>query len=267
MQTVVHHDRETTYEVADRDAAGPSLCLVHGSGASRAVWKSQHRLSDQYPIVALDLSGHGDADDIDADPGYATLSAYGDDVLAVLEETNAGVLLGNSLGGAVVMHLLLERNAALEERLDAVILTGTGAKLGVLEDLRWWLEHDFERALEFLHEPGRLFADPDPRVREISIQAMKGCGQEVTQRDFLTCHEFDVRGQLQKISLPALVLCGEDDQLTPPHFHEYLADSLSNGRLVTIPDSAHMAMLEQPAAFNKEVASFLDEVLEDSSDD
>lgn len=254
METVRHHGRETAYETADRGGSGPGICLVHGSGGSRAAWKAQHRLADRYPVTAVDLSGHGDSEDIDADSGYVTLSAYADDVAAVLEATDARVLVGNSLGGAVVMHLLLER----DPDVDGIVLTGTGAKLGVLEDLLDWLETDFDRAVEFLHGQDRLFHDPDPRLRDESIARMRACGRAVTRRDFRTCHTFDVRNDVSRIDVPTLAVYGEYDQLTPPRFHEYLADEIDGADSTEIEDAAHLAMLERPAAFNDAVAAFLD---------
>lgn len=255
METVTHHGRETAYELADRGGEGPTICCVHGSGGSHDAWKSQHRLADRYPIVTVDLSGHGESEDIDADSGYGTLSAYADDVIAVAEATDTRVLVGNSLGGAVVMHVLLER----EFDPEAAVLTGTGARLGVLQDLLDWLENDFDRAVEFLHDSDRLFHDPDPELRERSIDQMYECGRAVTQRDFLTCHEFDVREEVSAIDVPTLVVYGEHDQLTPPWFHEFLADEIDDGRLVGIDDAAHMAMLEQPRTFNDALAAFVDD--------
>ena len=258
MTTTSHHGRRTAYNVADHGGSGPPICFVHGSGGSRDVWRAQRRLADQYPIVTLDLSGHGESADVDARAGYPTLSAYADDVLAVVDATDARVLVGNSLGGAVVMHALLER----EVDVDAAILTGTGARLGVLDDLLEWLENDFERAVEFLHEPGRLFYDPTPELRTHSMDAMYDCGRAVTHRDFLTCHRFDVRDEISAIDVPVLALYGEQDQLTPPQFHEFLADEIEDATLTAIDDAAHLAMLEQPAAFNDAIADFLDDVLD-----
>ncbi|SEV84496.1 alpha/beta fold hydrolase [Natrinema salifodinae] len=258
METVPHNGRETAYEVTDRDGDGPPICCVHGSGGSRRVWTGQHPLSDRFPIVTVDLSGHGDSDDVDASAGYTALSAYADDVLAVAEATDARVLVGNSLGGAVVQHILLER----EFEPDAVVLTGTGARLGVLEDLLAWLDSDFDQAVEFLHGTDRLFHDPDPDVRERSIDQMYDCGRATTQRDFLTCHEFDVRDRISEINVPTLALYGEHDQLTPAWFHEYLIDEIGDGEVVEIDGAAHLAMVERPNAFNDAVEAFLTETVE-----
>jgi pimeloyl-ACP methyl ester carboxylesterase len=257
MEQVTHHGRTTTYESFDRGGSGETVLFVHGSGGSRRLWKSQARLADEFPVVALDLSGHGGAADTDASAGFESLSAYADDVLAVAEAVDASVLVGNSLGGAVALHVLLERDA----EFDGVVLTGTGAKLGVLDDLRDWLAEDFERAIEFLHGSDRLFHDPEPRLVELSTESMRACGRAVTERDFLTCHEFDVRGELGGLDVPTLCIVGEHDQLTPPHYHDYLADAM-DGRVAVVEDAAHLTMLEQPDAFNIAVDRFVARVQE-----
>ena len=256
MQTVTHHGRTTSYRRwfrSDPTDAGPTTLFVHGSGGSHGVWKSQARLGSDYPVVSLDLSGHGESDDVDAEPGAEALAAYVDDVVAVARETDARVLVGNSLGGAVAMTLALERDLSL----DGLVLTGTGARLSVLEDLLVWLEEDFERAVEFLHEPDHLFHDPDQRDLELSKASMYETGQAVTSRDFQTCHRFDIRDELGDIDVPTLAVVGEYDRLTPRRYHDYLAEQIPECRVTVVDDAAHLAMLERPEAFNDAVEAFL----------
>ena len=258
MQTVSHQGRETAYEVFDRGGDGTPLLCVHGSGGTHAVWKSQARLGDERPVVALDLAGHGESEDVDADPGYETLAAYADDVVAVADATDARILCGNSLGGAVVMHCLLERGDDLT--VDGAVYAGTGAKLAVLSDLRDWLADDFERAVEWLHDPGRLFADPEPELVELSKTAMLQCGQRIVERDFLTSHTFDVRDRLQEIETPGRAVVGEHDVLTPPRYHDYLASELDDCDVAVVEDAAHLAMLERPDGFNAALADFCERI-------
>lgn len=256
MKELTHHGRTTAYRVADRGGEGSPVLFVHGSGGTHEVWKSQlGRFAGERPAVALDLSGHGDSEDVDADAGWETLSAYADDVLAVADETGAGVLAGNSLGGAVALQLALER----DHEFDALVLAGTGPKLPVLDDLRRWLAEEFDRAVEFLHGTDRLFHDADARYLRLSTQTMREVGQPVTRRDFETSHTFDVRDRLGEIAVPSLAVVGEYDKLTPPDYHERLAEGIPNGRYREIPDAAHLAMLEEPEAFNETVLEFLDD--------
>jgi pimeloyl-ACP methyl ester carboxylesterase len=256
MERVTHHGRTTAYRVADRGGSGSPLLCVHGSGGTKEVWKAQlGRLASHRPVVALDLSGHGDSEDFDADPGWESLLAYADDVLAVADETDAGVLVGNSLGGAVALQLAVER----DHQFDGLVLAGTGAKLPVLDDLLRWLDTDFDRAVAFLHGENRLFHDADSRYVELSTEAMRTVGQRVTRRDFESCHEFDLRNRLGHVAVPTLAVVGEHDHLTPPEYHEELADRIPDGRYREIPDAAHLAMLERPEALNAAVLDFLND--------
>ncbi|PSP55551.1 alpha/beta hydrolase [Halobacteriales archaeon QS_1_67_19] len=257
MKQVTHHGRTTAYRVVDRSGGGRPLLCVHGSGGTHEVWKSQlGRLAGDRPIAALDLSGHGESEDATAAPGWETLSAYADDVLAVADATDAAGLAGHSLGGAVALRIAIER----ERALDGLVLAGTGARLPVLEDLLRWLDEDFERAVEFLHGGDRLFHNADSRYAELSIETMREVGQRVTRRDFRTCHEFDARDDLDAIEVPTLAVVGEQDRLTPPAYHRRLADEIPNARYSEIPDAAHLAMLEAPEAFNDAVREFLAEI-------
>ncbi|QPV62593.1 alpha/beta fold hydrolase [Halosimplex litoreum] len=257
METVRHDGRETAYRLAGEDGAvGDAVALyVHGSGATHRLWAAQYGPDGPLrPAAALDLSGHGDSADVTTDPGPATLDAYARDVIAVAEATGADALVGNSLGGAVVLRI------ALDTDFDpgALVLAGTGAKLGVDERLREWLADDFDRAVDVLHEPDRLFHDADERTLDRSREQMRATGQSVTRRDFLTCHAFDVRDRLDEIALPALAVVGEHDSLTPPSYHEFLADRLPDCEYVEIPDAAHLAMVERTGAFDRTVGRFLD---------
>ena len=255
MDAVTHNDRTTRYRVVAGDEAGPTALYVHGSGGTHRLWTHQYGPDGPtHPAVALDLSGHGGSEDIGTSPGTATLDAYADDVVAVAEAVGATVLVGNSLGGAVAQWTLLER----DWRPDALVLAGTGPRLPVYEDLQGWLADDYEQAIEFLHGRDRLFQATDPTLHERSREQMRAVGPTVTERDFLTCDRFDVTDRLAGIEVPTLALCGEHDKLTPREFHEELARELPNGEFAVVPDAAHLAMLERPAAFNEIVAGFLD---------
>lgn len=249
MKTVAHHDRETAYETSG--GAGPTLCCIHGSGGTRAVWKSQLARLDN-PVVALDLTGHGDSSDLSVGAGTPARRVYVEDTLAVLEAVQADVLVGNSLGGAVALQALLEHDPDIE----AMVLVGSGAKLGVASRLREWLADDWDQAVSFLHEPDRLLHDPDERLLETSQTAMRQVGREVTERDFLSCHEFDVRDRLSVVEVPLLAFTGEYDELTPPWFHTALAEGVPTGRAALVPEAAHLSMLERPAPVNRLLAEF-----------
>jgi pimeloyl-ACP methyl ester carboxylesterase len=254
MQRVEHHGRTTAYQVGRPDADGPTALYVHGSGGTHRVWVHQYGFDGPiHRAVALDLSGHGASDDVSTPPGAETLGAYTEDVSAVARETGADILVGNSLGGAVVLQILLEQSLPVE----SAVLLGSGARLAVADELQTWLAEDFDRAVDVLHGPDRLFHDAEEQTRRRSMATMHAVGREVTERDFLTCHSFDVRGRLGEIGVPMLALVGEHDGLTPPSYHEYLAAESPNGECAVLADCAHLAMLERPAAVGRALEEFV----------
>lgn len=257
METIRHDGRETAYRLTGRDRDGAAALYVHGSGGNHRVWVHQYAPGGPtHPAAAVDLSGHGQSDDVDTDPGPETLAAYAADVAAVADEVDADVLVGNSLGGAVLFEVLLEGRF----EPTGVIFAGTGARLAVDEQLRELLAGEFEAAVERLHGPDMFFSDLDEETVERSKAAMRDAGREVTRRDFLTCHAFDVRDRLAGVGLPSLAVVGENDRLTPPQSHEYLADHLPNCERAVVEGAAHLAMLERPTVFNAAVERFVAEL-------
>ncbi len=84
---------------------------------------------------------------------------------------------------------------------------------------------------------------------------------EVLYGDFLACDRFDVMNEVEKIDLPALILCGEDDQLTPVKYSQFLNNRIKSSKLEVLPSAGHMVMMEAPQAFNEKVREFILESL------
>lgn len=275
METVDHHGRTTHYRFveadvetdreadveADTEIDVPATLYVHGSGGSHQVWANQYApTGPAHPAVALDLTGHGESSDDDVKnaenddrDAEETLDAYARDVTAVAAATDAAVLVGNSMGGAIALRIALDR--AID--LDGLVLAGTGPALPVDETLLDLLASDFDAAVDLLHGEDVLFHDADERTLERSRATMRSAGQTVVQRDFEACDRFDVRDRLEDIDVPALAVVGERDRLTPPNYHRELADVMSDCRYEEIPDAAHLTMLDRPDAFNDAVERFI----------
>jgi len=75
--------------------------------------------------------------------------------------------------------------------------------------------------------------------------------------DFTACNKFDVLGRLDRIRVPALVITGDLDQLTPLKYGQYLATNIRGGVLKIIRGAGHIAMLEKPVETNNVIASFV----------
>ncbi len=70
--------------------------------------------------------------------------------------------------------------------------------------------------------------------------------------------EIDFLDELAQVRVPTLVLWGERDEVTPIEHSRQIADGIPGAVLKTIPDAGHIANIDQPAAFNRHLAEFLD---------
>jgi 3-oxoadipate enol-lactonase len=67
----------------------------------------------------------------------------------------------------------------------------------------------------------------------------------------------DQRDRARAIDVPTLVVCGEEDKVTPPAFSEELASLIPGSVLKVIPGAGHISNLERPAEFNRIVEEFI----------
>jgi 3-oxoadipate enol-lactonase len=69
----------------------------------------------------------------------------------------------------------------------------------------------------------------------------------------------DFRSVLPKITVPTLVIVGEEDIVTPPSASEFLAKNTPGAALVKIPGAGHLTNLEKPEMFHAALEPFLDQ--------
>ena len=93
METVSHDGRTTAYRATDF-GDGLRICYVHGAGGSHEVWVRQYGDREGPPAAAVDLSGHGDSDDVGEVVGADDRDYdLGAGTVVTLPEPNADVLV------------------------------------------------------------------------------------------------------------------------------------------------------------------------------
>ncbi|MBS3751217.1 MAG: alpha/beta hydrolase, partial [Anaerolineales bacterium] len=74
--------------------------------------------------------------------------------------------------------------------------------------------------------------------------------------------KFNIAGQLPQISAPAMILCGEDDEMVPCRLSKQLAEGIADVDLEIIPEAGHMLMIEKPEALASQLRPFLEDLSE-----
>lgn len=238
-------------DVKPREKPLATLLLVHGAAGSHLSWRRQFdELSERFRIIAVDLPGHG----LSEGAGEATISRYREFVAGLMDslELEDVVLGGHSMGGAVALEIALENPG----RLGGLVLVGTGARLRVLPAIFSMLREDYEVVVRGMAR--FVFgSDASEELVEEEKQLMANCAPEVILKDFTACDSFDVMEQVGQIKLPSLIVCGENDALTPLKYSEFLHDKIEESELVLFEQCGHMPMLEKSEEFNARVSSFL----------
>jgi pimeloyl-ACP methyl ester carboxylesterase len=222
----------------------PDVILLPGLASDEALWR------DQRP--ALRAAGWR-VQVSDAHQRAETLSAMGRLVL----DDNPGplVLVGTSMGGMVALHAWRQDPS----RVRGLALLGTGARADTPEmiALRTAAIAEFEagRAHDVLRANVPLAFHPSRQDDHAMVSAyfdmIDRAGVEglIRQNRAVMARE-DLRGELGRITCPVLVVCGEDDALTPPALSQEMADAVPGAQLHRLPDCGHLLTWEQPARVN-----------------
>jgi pimeloyl-ACP methyl ester carboxylesterase len=232
------------------DPALPSLLCVHGSGGcGQEFLPMLGHLKGKANGAAIDLPGHCRT----RGPGRVSVWDYAQWVADFIA---AGpirpVLLGNSLGGAIALALGLGR----PELLSGLVLWGTGGRLKVLPAILEGLKNDFLPTVEMLVR--HAFAEgTDSAIKEAGRKSMAATLPEVLLGDYSACNDFDVMERLGEITLPTLVVCGQEDRLTPVKYGQFLTKGIAGSRMVVVPGAGHVLHQEKPRESAQALEGFL----------
>ncbi len=233
----------------------PPLVLIHGAGGDRLHWPHQLRRLDGSKAYGLDLPGHGES----PGEGERTVQAYADRLVAWMDAMGIDriVQCGHSMGGAIAMTTALE----YPDRVAALVLVGTGARLRVSPDiLEITSKEDHIQAAADLVSSWAFSPCASPRLIELGRERYGSARLDTMHHDFVACDKFDIMDRLGDMACAALVICGEDDRLTPPKFSRFLVDHMPQATLEIVPGAGHMVMLEKPEEVSKLVGGFMEKI-------
>jgi len=225
-----------------------SIIFVHGSGACGDIWRYQTTyFSDSH---AVNLPGH---------PHGQILKSVEQCVDWLRQYLKARgckdvVLAGHSFGGAIALMYALK----YPQDFKGIVIIGSGARLRVhstfLTPCEEAIKGDPHKWHEMIEEMYRL--TPADYRKEV-VAKQKAVGPAVMLNDFLCCDEFDIMDRVHEMKLPALVICGESDVMTPVKYASYLGTKIANSRVVVVPGAGHFVFAEKPGVVNKAIEDFV----------
>lgn len=227
------------------------LFFVHGAGVDHTIWINQYEsMKDGYNIVAIDLPGHGRSEG----KGEDDVFRYTTWVRKIIESMglNKPVLIGHSLGAAISLVFAVKYGDAL----SGVVSVGGGARIPVNDMILNGLKTEPAAVMGLV---AKLCVSK--KKRGSMSDAMSGVfartNPDILLGDFLACDRLDITHEITQITAPALVVCGDDDKMTPPAMSYFLADNIQGARLAMIAGAGHMVMLEDSKIFNGVLEAFV----------
>jgi 3-oxoadipate enol-lactonase len=245
----------------DSSGSGEPLVLLHGFPHDRTLWAPQ--LAAPIPGVrcfAPDLPGFGQT----TRGKVASVEAWADWLAGVLDHLKLGrVMLGGLSMGGYLCFAFWRRHA---QRVRALILADTRAGA---DDLEGKAKRSAMQALAreqgagaiaermIAGMVGRTTRDERPEV-VATLDAMMRRTRVPAIVDALALlrERPDSSPTLATITVPTLIICGEEDALTPPRESQAMQSAIAGSRLGLVPRAGHASNLEDPVVFNRLLSGF-----------
>jgi 3-oxoadipate enol-lactonase len=253
------------YEVHGR-ASNPVVLLIQGLGADKHGWDMQrYVLATRYRVVAFDNRGAGRSD---KPFGTYSLEQMAQDALSVLDHLGVerAHIVGASMGGAITQIIGLRH----PQRTLSLTLACTACRNHAWrrELLSGWATTAAERGMGALsREAARWVIGPRSFRRLLPLFGWLGplaMGRPshafVAQARAILAVPDEMADELGAITVPTLVVVGNQDILTPRGDSEELADRIPTAELVVISGAAHGLMIEHATTFNAVLFEFLDRI-------
>ncbi|WP_431951065.1 alpha/beta fold hydrolase [Actinacidiphila sp. bgisy167] len=263
----------------------PPALFVHGLGGSSANWSELMRLlADRVSCEAVDLPGFGYSPP--PDDGNYSIGGHTRAVVRLLEASGRGPvhLVGNSLGGAVATKVAAARpdlvrtltliSPALPEvppqrgAWPTAVLGLPGVSTVVRRATRGWSVERRTRQLLAL-----CYGDPAKVGEEAFAEHAAEYGRRLELPYFWDALTRSTRGivdaytlggqhnlwrQAERVLAPTLLVYGGRDKLVAPRMAYRAARTFPDARLLLLPDSGHVAMMEHPDAVERAFRELLD---------
>lgn len=242
-------------------AAQPTMLFVHGAALDHSVWALQSRYFAHHGFnaLAVDLPGHGRS----AGSALASVDAIADWLVRLLDAVavERAVLVGYSMGSLAALSCA----ARHAPRVSKLALLGPAVPMGVSDTLLGAARADDHLAFELInswsHSAGKQLGGnqvPGLWMTGASMRLLERSGPGVLHTDLKACADYT--GGLAAaaaVRCPTLAILGARDVMAPPRSAQALIAALNLPTVVTLPDTGHAMMAEQPDAVLDALRSFV----------
>lgn len=251
---------EMQYEISGPESA-PVVVCSHCLAGSSAIWDFQVEiLQSKYRVLRYDIRGHGGSS---APEGAYTMEMLASDIAALLKRLaiQKACFIGISMGGMIGQTLALMH----PEKVSGLVLCDTAcmvpeAMRPVWEDrIRTATEKGMaamvDETMARWFSPGFMESHPETtgKIRDIILKTpvpgFVGCSHAISN--------FTVHEALFGLSVPTLIMVGENDPGTPVEAARQIHEAIRNSVMKELPGAYHLSNIEAADEFNENLLAFL----------
>jgi len=247
----------------DLGVGGIPMIFIHGFPFDKSMWQPQVEFfKSKQRVLAFDIRGYGKSN---GSSEKTSIKLYADDLVSLLDvlQIHRVIACGLSMGGYVLLNAL----SRYPERFSAVALCDTQC----IADSAEAKEKRVQSIQQIEAEGLSGFADGFVNkcfskesllnkvelVEKIKTLILSASKESVTGTLAALAERSEMCYSLKEITIPALILCGKEDAITPLAQSEFMRGAINDSTLHSIAGAGHLSNLEEPNEFNRLLSDFI----------
>ena len=247
---------------------GRPIVMIHGWPLSDEMFEYQYHdlIKKKFRVIGITLRGFGKSD---KPYGPYNYDVHALDIKRVLDilDINDAVLLGFSMGGAIAVRYVSVYNGA---HVSKLVLAGAAVPLwtkrkdfpynlpqSAVDDL---IKLNYTDRPKLLADFAKIFSATQTSLNKGISNWLNGIGLSASSHATAEClvalRDTDLRTDMEKITIPTLILHGKKDKICSFDLAEQMKAGIANSQLVAFEKSGHSLFLEQTQKFNTELIKY-----------
>lgn len=248
----------------------PVIILIHGFPLNKSMWNKQiEALIENFRVIAYDIRGHGNSAQGAED---FSIELFADDLLSLMDalKIEKAMLCGLSMGGYIALNAIEN----FPKRFNALILCDTTCMADTPEGIekrmlavdnvtKYGIEPYANESIKNLFAP-ESFVTSKEKIAVVKEMIMKTSVQSLSRTLIALTRRKETCTKLAGITVPALIVVGKEDQITPPEAALVMQKKIKGSKLNIIEHAGHLSNIENSFEFNNQLLKFASSVYQQS---
>jgi len=244
------------------------IIFLHGYPFDKTMWQEQlDFLNSSNRVIACDIRGFGKSTD---EKSHLSIGLFSDDLIVFMDKLNIdkAIICGLSMGGFIALNALKR----FPNRFEALILCDTQciADTAEVKEKRYKIIDDInvngvtnfnDGFIKSVFHKDSLSNKKD-LVENLRSVVFANSQHVITMGLTALAERSETCSTLHEITIPTLIICGREDEVTPLVQSEFMNERIKGSILRVIDSAGHVSNLEQPYEFNKQLFDFLTDLID-----